>query len=198
MKRIVLVFLLGIFICPFMAIAQEDGWKDLKWGMTFAEIKKIYKDENGKKCNNASLETYIQEIYVGIKELFYPGDLPKNELVELFCNDWYTGVFFFKGKFFGKVVKVDLSEKPAQEEIMKRLKEKYPKGKISYGTGVSSSKGKFRYPIFEYTSNTVKVFNNDYELYFYDLKTLNALLNSYTKNLQQIEEQKKQGLKKLF
>lgn len=223
MKRVVLFFLLGIFICPAVAIAQEDGWKDLKWGMNLKEIKQVYINEKtGKKCRDIRSDNMLfTKLMYGIIERYdksYDTFIIDREfskynnnnttpITYVTCDNNGTDLVLFDGKFFGRVKEFDsfsginFEDKKTQDEIMNQLKANYPKGKISYKKDTylagGTSKRTVTYPVFGYTSNNILVFNTLHTLYFLDVKAVNELVNIYLKAKQQ-EEQQKQKKTKIF
>lgn len=184
----------------------EEGWRNLKWGMTLEEVKALYIDdyvtEGGRKCQEIQLETITlsHPEYDADKYLKFS---PK--VMDLWCQPEgeSLGIFMYDGKFFGKAVGMPdfWSKKENFEMVIKQLREKYPKGKVSQKEGRIGVVGgfeKYKYPSFEYTSDKIKVFNTNHGLYFYDPKVLNEVVNEPLRKKQQEEEKEKQRFKNLF
>lgn len=217
MRKILVVLLLGIFnIYPTITIAQEDGWKNLKWGMTVNEIKKIYVDEQtGAKCQEElelsplpPLNLYFYDIIERYDKSYKSsnaGPIISKYIVEsklvttLTCMMWETGILIYKNKFFGKatdLLKMNFGDKKIQDEIMRQLKEKYPQGRVSHKEFIGPVR-KAKYLAFEYTSNKIIVFNSYMYVYFLNSQTVNEIVNIYLEGKQK-ESKKETDKRKLF
>lgn len=210
MKRIICILLLIIFITPVSVMAQEDGWKDLKWGMTLEELKQVFANEKTPEKCEMSMDG-LKTAYYGsfvianllrhydkksddsalAKQLFLSNSKPLIEAV--WCGDnyrgEYTGIMLYNKKFFGKEIGFP-SE--FQQEIMQQLKDKYPKGKMSYETLTNSGK----YPVFEYISSSIVVLSElSRVVRFFDAKAVNEMMTLYFKAKQEKEEQAKKARK---
>lgn len=186
----------------------EDGWKNLKWGMTLEEIKtvgiegceKIHVDEpvslsNGFFCYEVDKCLNIYS-YIEIEK----------KLQEITCGsgsrssgDISTGIILFDGKFFGAIINMPdyLREKENFMVVIKQLGEKFSKGKIRQKDGQGPI-NQYKYPSFEYNSDHIKVFNDDNELFFYDSKVLKEILGLPARIESERKNQENKRLKKLF
>lgn len=213
---------------------NENGWKNLKWGMTEKEVLKFYKDlpflniVGEYECGGDNFR--LKQIGVTInpernEALHYYSDVS-----ELTClpsgGGWYSrsGILFYKGKFFGKILTLDgyKNNEKTQNIIITQLKEKYPNGEISsyvYGYkaegifGIETYEYKhetevgilekmradIKIPLFEYKSNKITVFiNKDFDLYFYDTKVLDELVIIDREQQKKNEDEKTNKTKQLF
>lgn len=176
----------------------EDGWKNLKWGMTFEEIKTVGIED----CEKA----YVDElVFLSNGSFCYEVDkcldiLSHREIEKRFqeitCG---AGIILFDGKFFGAIINMPdyLSEKENFMVVIKQLGEKFPKGKIRQKDGQGPI-NQYKYPSFEYNSDNIKVFNDDNELFFYDPNALKKILGLTAKIESEKKEQENKRLKKLF
>jgi len=121
---------------------EENGWKNLRWGMSYDEIMENYRvednDDQIKKCavfnSTVSPEAHFWNFRFG------------KEVEELYCSPYpiktsnfasggfgyRTGILMYKGRFFGKIVYVRYSNNEMElSALMGQLKEKYPRGKIT-------------------------------------------------------------------
>lgn len=150
---------------------EDPGWKNLKWGMYLDDIRRLYVNEaTGKRCPNSMIlrspDSY-SVIYQSVKGERALLDSFTKGLKEVFCGDFKElGIYLWNGRFMGKKVAiVDFDKKEIQDAVIKKLKETYPNGQIFYRTyeGV-------KYPIYEYESKTIRVFNTMDSIFFYDPK----------------------------
>lgn len=164
--------------------AEEDGWKNLKWGMRLQEIKDNYVNEvTGQKCTEISEKPVFtaEQMTEFEKKSIYP---EMRKVTRVFCDGQPAGILMYKGTFVEKTVDLDKLVARAdggigQEElnayennILKKLKEIYPKGKI----GHIETKNLFgiihRIPTFEYHSDKIVVLSgtdpNSFDLKFFE------------------------------
>lgn len=200
----------------YSSAGVENGWKNLKWGMTLAEIQAMYVSENGEKCAIAKLENVVESPF-RFPEKFIELDTDRGELSErfkeVFCGEEYRPltmvpkIFMFDGKFFGKTVGLPdyLNEKGKKdfESVMQQLKEKFPKGKIHQREALapqnlSGKSMKYKYPSFEYISDNIKVWSDERRIYFFEPKMMNEVLSIPKKEKQKKDEQEKKKIKGLF
>lgn len=216
MKKVVFFVVMALSLCPFHVCAQEDGWKNLKWGMTINEIKDLYVDEHtGEKCDNlieGDTFMYLQDVTYELGKSISHNSIPKS-VSTLICKSKtppyetkLTSLMLYNGKLFGKKVIIDGFEhdKQLQSKVMSNLKQKYPKGSIVYDKQIvlpqykKPKKIKLPYPYFEYSSGTIKVFNNGGIIFFYDPGMLNAVLRDVSENAKGSESKKLDKVNKLF
>ena len=213
-----------VFLIPLNVLGQEDGWKNLKWGMTLKEIEQVYIDETtGKKCERMR-EEYPIRVLGGTGKLEIDLDNSIGEAIirgtvkEVTCAETSygtfdsTGLLTYKGKLFGKVIKIsgpsaDTKEaKEERDEILRNLQRKYPKGNLLYrnisdlflpnSKNARIFKGQ-KYGVFEYKTDKLFIFAN-FTLGFYDPMILNELRSELQSIKLKQKEQKEQSIKNLF
>ncbi|KAF0155724.1 MAG: hypothetical protein FD159_2025 [Syntrophaceae bacterium] len=196
----------------------EEGWKNLKWGMTINEIEAVFvvDEQTGEKCDLSVGDTvmFLQHFTYDLGKSINFYSIPKT-VSTLVCKSkiapyetFTTGIMLYNGKFFGKRVYVGRLDvdKQVQNSIMSSLKEKFPKGKITYNKQFIRTenlievdkKRTLTYPYFEYIGNKIKVFNDDSSIYFYEPGMLNAAVSDVFQEKQSGEKKKQDSLKKLF
>lgn len=223
MNKTWLLLVCLFFLIPLNVLAQEDGWKNLKWGMTLKEIEQVYTDETtGTKCERMREEDPFWVLggsgilYIDLDNTIGRADL--ETVKEVTCAKTSYGEFSsiglltYKGKLFGKVINIsdplaDTKEaKEERNEILRNLKGKYPNGNLSYrnisdlfypnSKEARIFKGQ-KYGVFEYKTDKLFIFAN-YTLCFYDPKILNELLSGLQSIKLKQKEQKEQKIKNLF
>lgn len=138
---------------------EENGWKNLRWGMSYDEIKDNYDVVD----NQYGVTKCIALPRLTPGALFYDEEETirfGKEVEELGCsqneNDYgyLTGILMYKGRFFGKQIGVPTPDGKMQDDLKtqsSKLKEKYPHGKI-----VLDQLGNH---FFRYVSDDITVFN---------------------------------------
>lgn len=197
--------------------------------MGLDQIKKVYiSEEYGKKC--IEIDTIVGQYgpFLAYDNNHKDTIEVTKEMEELRCEyedepNWHdTGIYLYKGKFFGKRVEIrnltssfyDDKEYAKFNDIFNQLKAKYPKGKISYESRKGPIKGQnYKYPSFEYESNNIKIFTREETgdnslikdsdsvgLYFFNPKDLKEVLRKAfdKKAEEEKQEAKKKELKKPF
>lgn len=120
---------------------NENGWKNLKWGTTLKEVLRF--DEDIRYINIWGQEEECTHLDETTSSIYFEREKSLNyyyDVSELYCVPYgggyrhYTGILFYKGKFFGKIVTLNnyKDDNKTQNIIITQLKEKYPNGKISY------------------------------------------------------------------
>lgn len=209
MKRIISIFLLGMIVAGVVtASAEDDGYKNLKWGMSVEEMKKVYVNVGtGKICGEWNDRYGKEPVHPQtVRDLIYRYDKSffqntgVNELIIRYyiLNDIavYTcekerqerGVAFltYKEKLFAYVKGFESYQ---LQEIMPQLQSQYPKGKTSNTKDPIDNK---KYTAFEYSSDNTEVFNTSDTVYIVSSKKLKEIFNLYQQG-KQTEEQKKKS-----
>lgn len=202
-RCVMMVFLLGVLIVnPYRVMAQEDGYKNLKWGMTLKEMEKVYINEDtGTQCKKMSMENINPTKFIILighyDKTFFEQPRIDEKLLDLVagvsCDDRSTGIMVFKKQFFAYVKNIG-NIIQNQQEVMPQLKNKYPSGQISMSDKKLAG---VKYPEFSYLSSNIGVFNDLSNVYFASTKMVNEIVSVYQQG-KQAEEQKKKSKSKLF
>lgn len=218
MKKVLVLCLLLVF-SPLVAIAQDNGWKYLKWGMSFEEVRKaIAANEKSmaKEPCNVELKRYIEAFVPDTEKHLMMKHIPKYDRLKKFEDtdsyelrlqyefgaDSCPKGYMLDGKLFG--IEVDIGDIAMDDklyrEFLNNLKEKYPKGRFSNLKFVKKQG-------FQYISDKLTIFiaASDIEnpsdpfglrLYFYEPKMLNEAINYFNGLVKAIEEEEKKEKKK--
>jgi hypothetical protein len=125
---------------PFEAKVSEEGWRYLKWGMDFVEVKKAiesHSDGVSLTVERKSCET-TPHFFLDTAANQYPPCRQVSRNLELISlNAAGPGTtqmasapalfgLLYRGKFFGRILVLDLTDKDVREEAFQTLKERYP------------------------------------------------------------------------
>ena len=166
------------------AASDIGGWLFLNWGMNINEVNKKFHENyvdfrelSPTGCSfTCSLRTDIDKHYNGfdgLSDLYFNNGIIKNYTVYLVGGGSHGDVMFFDNKLFGREIIYDFSE---NEEILKKLKEKYPEGTISLQ---QDDDGRNRM-MFRYESEHQLVFTYPSGwgfIYFYDNNVIQEINN---------------------
>lgn len=204
-------------------VDPEDGWRTLKWGMTYDEIIEAGFDEKKEKMSSTYVNKYDGSVCGTLKKAYesnFSYDIEKKlynfgheDLRQFGCRIesdsssfretiGFSTFYLYKGKFFGKITTINMKDEAIRKAIIEQLSALYPKGKIihhEFNYGVVKGRAvKMNIPVFKYQSHKVKVFSTDDGFYIYNLDMLNEVLNLPDRMKKQENEKKRQDVRKLI
>jgi len=114
MKKTTTLLFVALFIYPSFAWAQaarEDGWKNLKWGMTTKEVMQVYDPE----CESWLIEEVNKFGVDRLTQCTKP------------LHNYHDKLDFFEGKFYHISMSTPNVNKNNYQDFIKLLKERFPK-----------------------------------------------------------------------
>ena len=174
--RLWLLTFLILISCLWTKTGKAAGVEPFHWGLTLDELNQAFSKEGSSdfliREDNARLG--IEFPYAPVKTLkISQGRLRTLVLVKKTAGPESLGKVFgylYDGRLFGRVELLKETPWTSLPEVLRKLKEKFPEGKIF------RSLGSKEVSYFEYRGDTLYVFTNEQGVYYFELLTLNRVI----------------------
>ena len=211
-KLFFFVFLvLNILLMTTGAMAQENGWENLTWGMSKEEVNTALECKQGMLSPTETSEKAYNLILTHHLGSDYHQNYESHKLQRYYCAYAYghetydkivgenNNILFFKGKFIAVANNLNhghFSEDTAyQKSVMNKLKSEHPSGTITAVKFPETSFYKGKYLAFEYKSADAEIFNDNQVLIMISTQGFQPIFDGYNDIINKNKSDKEKRIK---
>ncbi len=183
-SRLWLLTFLYLISCLWIKTGEAAGIEPLHWGMTLGDLTQALSKEGSTDVilrEDPSRSSMVLP-YTPLKSLKISGgritalvEVKKSAAPESLGRIFG---YAYEGRFFGRVESFKQTPWSSLQEIIRKLKEKFPEGKV-----VRTLSGAKTFSYFEYRGKDLYVFTNEEGVYYFDPLTLNTVVREEQKAL---------------